>query len=135
MQRALSSRLTSEDGTLKVISKRRAVAVVGTTIIVIIIVAVCVYVFLRPQTNNLSDVSVVTSLVSKQMVLPKDETPALVTVTDPSKLTTEFLKGTEVGDKVLIYQTNEKAIIYRPSLDRIIDVGPVVIDDVTGESN
>lgn len=135
MQRALSSRLTSEDGTLKVISKRRAVAVVGTTIIVIIIVAVCVYVFLRPQTNNLSDVSVVTSLVSKHMVLPKDETPALVTVTDPSKLTTEFLKGTEVGDKVLIYQTNEKAIIYRPSLDRIIDVGPVVIDDVTGESN
>lgn len=120
---------------MKVISKRRAVAVVGTTIIVIIIVAVCVYVFLRPQTNNLSDVSVVTSLVSKHMVLPKDETPALVTVTDPSKLTTEFLKGTEVGDKVLIYQTNEKAIIYRPSLDRIIDVGPVVIDDVTGESN
>lgn len=92
-----------------------------------------VYLFL-PKQSDLTDVKVVTGLVSKHVVLPSNEAPALLTVTDASKLTTDFLKQASNGDKVLIYQENKKAIIYRPSIDRIIDIGPVVIDSVSGGS-
>lgn len=78
--------------------------------------------------NNLNDVGVITKRVSRHVVLPEGETPALLTVTDSSALTTAFLKQTKNDDKVLVYQKNKKAIIYRPSVDRIIDVGPVSID-------
>jgi DMSO/TMAO reductase YedYZ molybdopterin-dependent catalytic subunit len=54
--------------------------------------------------------------------------PALATVTDTSKLTSPFFKKSQNGDKKLIYQTNQVAIIYRPKIDRIIVVGPVSID-------
>lgn len=64
------------------------------------------------------------------MILPSDETPALLTVTDTTKLTSTFLRQAKNGDKVLVYQANKKAVIYRPSADKIVDVGPVVIDDV-----
>ena len=85
------------------------------------------------QQKDLGNVNIIEDMVSRHMILPANEVPALVTVTDPSKLTTDFLKNTAVGDKVLIYQKNQRAIIYRPSVDRIIDIGPVVIDDVAGK--
>ncbi|MEO5948918.1 MAG: hypothetical protein ABIP74_00790 [Candidatus Saccharimonas sp.] len=66
--------------------------------------------------------------VQRHVVLPSDEVPALLTVTDSSKLTTQFLKQSQNGDRILVYKNHQKAIIYRPSVDRIIDIGPVVID-------
>lgn len=79
----------------------------------------------QPSLDNVDDVM---SLAGRHVVLPQDERPALVTVTDPTKVSTEFLKNTQSGDKILIYQTNQKAIIYRPSIDRIITIGPVMIE-------
>lgn len=84
----------------------------------------------QEATGDLNDVTYVTGRVSRHMVLPSDEVPALLTVTDNAKLTSSFLKQAKNGDKVLVYQTNKKAILYRPDVDRIIDVGPVVIDNV-----
>ncbi len=78
------------------------------------------------STSN--NVNVVIAEVSKHYLLPANETPALATVTDTSKLTSPFFKKSQNGDKVLIYQTNQVAIIYRPKIDRIIAVGPVSID-------
>jgi hypothetical protein len=69
--------------------------------------------------------------VSKHYLLPKDELPALATVTNKDKLTTELFKQSENGDKILIYQKNKLAIIYRPGKDRIVAVGPVSIDKPT----
>lgn len=131
MQLRLRKRLVSEDGILKVTNKPRARLLIIISILLLFAVAGGVYLSLQAQTKDLTNVNTVVSLVSRHMVLPGDETPALMTVTDPSKLTTAFLKGTKVGDKILIYQTNKRAIIYRPSIDRIVDIGPVVIDDVS----
>ncbi|MEO8105568.1 MAG: hypothetical protein ABI602_04520 [Candidatus Saccharibacteria bacterium] len=66
--------------------------------------------------------------IEKHYVLPSDEVPALATVTDKNKLTTPFFKSAQNGDKILIYQKNKIAIIYRPVIDRIIAVGPVALD-------
>lgn len=77
--------------------------------------------------QNLSNVEVIKNKISKHIVLPKDEQPALLTITDKNKLATPFLKQAENGDKMLVYQTAKKVILYRPSIDRIIDSGPVSI--------
>mgnify|MGYP000954817115 len=80
--------------------------------------------------DDVTNVDVVTKKVAQHMLLPTNETPALLTVTNSAKLTTDFLKQAKNGDKILIYENNKKAIIYRPSIDRIVAVGPIQIDPV-----
>lgn len=80
--------------------------------------------------KNLTDSKVarIKRQVAAHYILPKDEEPALATVEDTTKLTTPFLKQSENGDEILIYQKASLAIIYRPTADRIVAVGPVAID-------
>jgi hypothetical protein len=59
------------------------------------------------------------------MVLP-DEQPTLASVTDKSKLSDQpFFQKAENGDKILIFVQSRKAILYRPSIKKIIDVAPI----------
>jgi hypothetical protein len=68
-------------------------------------------------------------IVGEIMLLP-DETPTIATVTDPSKLSDQvFFANAKAGDKVLVYSLAKKAILYSPSLNKIIEVGPVNITD------
>jgi hypothetical protein len=54
------------------------------------------------------------------------ETPTVATVTDKSKLgTDQFFSGAENGDKILIFASAGKAILYRPSSGKIVMVAPV----------
>ncbi len=80
--------------------------------------------------NNLHDVSSVAAVerqVNRHYVLPTDEVPVLATVTDSTQLTTPFLQQAKNGDKVLFYQKHQIALIYRPGIDRVIAVGPLII--------
>ncbi|MBY0539793.1 hypothetical protein K2P56_05215 [Patescibacteria group bacterium] len=73
--------------------------------------------------NELKDV---VAKVGKLMVLPEGETPTLATVADPEKLKDQkFFTNAKTGDKVLIYATSQKAILYSPSLNKIVEVAPV----------
>jgi len=67
--------------------------------------------------------------VGKLVALPTDETPTVATVSEVDKLRDQpFFKNAANGDKIIIYTKNRKAILYRPSEEKIIDFGAVNID-------
>ena len=66
--------------------------------------------------------------VAKLMSVPADETPTLASVTDKTKLKDQpFFKDAENGDQILIFPQAKKAIIYRESTNKLINVGPIAI--------
>ena len=66
--------------------------------------------------------------VGKLVVLPANEQPTIATIADLSKLQGQpFFANAQVGDKVLIYTQAKKAILYRPSENKIIELAPLNI--------
>lgn len=66
--------------------------------------------------------------VGKLVELPTDEEPTIATVSDITKLKSQsFFQHAANGDKVLIYQKAKKAILYRPSTNKLVEFGPINI--------
>lgn len=82
----------------------------------------------NPQLVSQEEVKKVTKSLSVLMALPKDETPELATIADVSKLQKEpFFQKAKNGDKILIYLKARKAILYRESINKIVDVASINI--------
>ncbi len=61
--------------------------------------------------------------VGKLVTLPENETPTVATVTELEPLKDQaFFKDAMIGDKVLVYKTSSKAILYRPSTNKVVNV-------------
>lgn len=79
-----------------------------------------------PAEINRKEIQDVVARVSKLMVLPSDEIPTLATVSDPEKLKNQaFFNNAQIGDKVLVYSKAQKAILYNPSENKIVEVAPI----------
>ncbi len=64
--------------------------------------------------------------VSKLTDIPSDEKPTIATVTNPTSLKDQyFFQDAQVGDKILFFSTAKKAILYRPSTNKIISIAPL----------
>ena len=75
-------------------------------------------------------------MVGKHIVLPKDESPTIATVSDVDKLkeTQPFFKNAKNGYRVLVYEKAKKAYLYDPVGDKIVDVGTVNLENEDIES-
>lgn len=104
---------------------RRLIAVVATIAVLSGITGAVIHFTSRPTG---SEVEVVMDAVSRHYVLPANEQPALATVTDKDKVSAAFRGKADNGDRILIYQKNAQAIVYRQSIDKIVAVVPVTID-------
>jgi type IV secretory pathway VirJ component len=63
-------------------------------------------------------------------VLPEGENPTVATVSDPEALKDQpFFASAAAGDKVLIYTTAKKAILYSVTLNKILEVAPLNIGE------
>lgn len=88
----------------------------------------------NPQEDQLAiqkEIENVIEKIGNHLILPEGETPTMATVVDAATLIAEqpFYRGTIDGDKVLIYVKNQQAVIYSPSRDIVVNVGPVVVND------
>jgi hypothetical protein len=85
------------------------------------------------KTNPDSEVSAETqklvSVLGKLMELPQGELPTIATISDKDKLKDQiFFAKAENGDILFAYTTAMKAILYRPSTNKIINVAPISIN-------
>ncbi len=78
-----------------------------------------------PQTSQ-DQVDKIIKEVGALLVLPNNETPTIATVTDLSKLAGQpFFANAKLGDIVLIYSKAQKAILYDPSQNKIVELAPI----------
>ena len=81
-----------------------------------------------PQAAAKAETDKLVAKVSALVEVPQGETPTVATVSDASKLKTQaFFAHAENDDKVLIYTQAKKAILYRPSTNKIVEIAPVNI--------
>lgn len=112
-------------------------SIIAILIIFLVISLIGLVYFYQQSTVNLQkNVEInsdeVINQVEKLMVLPRNEIPTLATVSDPDKLKNqEFFINVQKGDRVLIYQNAGKAILYSPSLNKIVEVAKINIGTTT----
>lgn len=108
-------------------------------IIIIVLLGVAGYFFYQyqmtqgllnnPEKATQVETDNIISAVGKIYNMP-NETPTVATVSDKEKLSGQkFFESAENGDKVLLFEKNKKAILYRPSTNQIIEIGPINITE------
>lgn len=106
----------------------------GLILVVIILVAIVTPVrtkilsLVNPQTktSQAKEIDKLLHDVGKIVLLPSDETPTVATVSDITKLEDQpFFRNAKNGDKVIIYAGIRKAILYRPSLKKVIEMSTI----------
>jgi hypothetical protein len=64
--------------------------------------------------------------VARIYLIPTGEEPTIATVSDPIALKNQsFFTQSQKGDKVLIFTKAGRAVLYRPSIDKIIEAIPI----------
>lgn len=88
-----------------------------------------------PKSAAQAQVSDLVTKVSKLAQLPTGETPTVATVTDTNKLKGQsFFVLAKNGDKVLIYTQAKRAVLYRPSENKVIEIAPLNIGSSSANS-
>lgn len=85
------------------------------------------YQYTKIKTSNTNEIEILLTELSKHIQLP-NEIPTLATVTDKTKLQDQpFFQNSQDGDKLIIFPQASKAILYRPSTKKIIDMSNLSI--------
>ncbi len=73
-----------------------------------------------------AEVKRLVAALGRLIVLPANEQPTIATVADPDTLRDQpFFANARKGDKVFIYTNANKAILYSPTEDKIVEVAPI----------
>lgn len=84
----------------------------------------------NPQESAKAESERIKEEVSRLIELPADEDPTIATVVDSTKLSNQaFFANAQNGDRVVMYAKAKKAVLYRPSTQKIIEVAPINLGD------
>ncbi|MEI8097075.1 MAG: hypothetical protein WCG73_03140, partial [Candidatus Moraniibacteriota bacterium] len=87
------------------------------------------YKYVATVNGQVDEIASLTRTIGAMIELPEGEAPTLATVTDKEKLAGQpFFQKAENGDKVLIYTNTGRAILYRPTTKKIVDVTTVNVN-------
>ncbi len=118
--------------------KKTKFIIIGLLVLIVVLGGTAGYFYSKyqkvknnPETVAKEETASLEKTLSKLMTLPTGETPSVATIIDKDKLKDQaFFNNAANGDKVLIYTKAQKAIIYRPSTNKIINVGPISLNQV-----
>ena len=121
--------------TINSIRQRKLPIVLLSAVIVILLAVIGVLIWKYQQTNtdeaskNKETSARILEKVSDLYMVPTNEEPTVALVQDKSKLgNQEFFKKAQNGDYLIIYQKDKIALIYREKDDKLVNVGPVNLD-------
>lgn len=107
----------------------RTVAAASVLIIIALLISgyfIYSYIIKKPTLTTKSESEIIIDQVAKILDLPPDEVPTIATVTDIEKLksgqNSPFFERAVNGDKVIVYAKSQKAVLYRPSTSKVVDV-------------
>jgi len=121
-------------------SSQSLIIIIGLTIVVLAAAGVAIYFYLQYQkaqtqltkTTQSNEQAALIAEVGNLMVLPTNEQPTIATVSDVNKLKSQsFFTHARDGDKVLIYTKAQEAILYDPLANKIVEVGPISLTQIT----
>lgn len=82
----------------------------------------------NPQEAAKAETDRLKAEVAKIIELPADESPTIATVVDAEKLKSQaFFAKAQNDDRVLMFPKAKKAVLYRPSTKKVIEVAPINI--------
>ncbi len=89
----------------------------------------------RLEVENISlnkkdkEINSIVSKISSIYLFPEGEIPTIAIVSDPALLKGQsFSNLSQKGDNVLIFSKIGKAVLYRPSINKIIDIASIKIN-------
>lgn len=83
----------------------------------------------NPKKVVLEEKTILLNKIGKLIELPKNEDPTIATVTDKKKLSSNpFFTKAENGDRAIFYTKAKRAILYRPSTNKIIEVSQINVE-------
>jgi hypothetical protein len=95
----------------------------GLSTIVIVLIGVIIYSYTAQKPHD--DRAALLERVGHHMLLPSD-TPVIAEVVDVEKLQSSLKGVAQKGDYILIFESKQKTIVYRPGVDKIIDVQTIL---------
>jgi len=121
-------------------SSRSLIIIIAFGIVLVAAIGFAVYFYIQYQQTQMqlnrstqsNQQAALVDEVGKLIVLPSDEQPEIATVSDVKKLKGQpFFVNAQNGDKVLIYSKAQEAILYDPVANKIVEVGPISLTQVT----
>ncbi len=127
---------------MKLIGKLKNKYLIGAVLFIIALIpSIFFYTRYRNAQKLLQNPQALTNKQTKELILeigklinlPREDA-TVATVTDKERLKDQpFFKDAENGDRVLIYSKSRKAILYRPSIHKIIEVSSLAIGTSSGQ--
>ena len=121
-------------GTVKKQIKKNWRLLLSLVIVVVISLLAYGYISTKNDLNKLANPKVASEDAKKDLLkkvgllidLPAGETPSTATVSDVSKLKNqEFFARAQNGDKVLVFPKSGRAVLYRPSTNKVVEYSKV----------
>lgn len=80
-----------------------------------------------PELSKVEKTNEILEKVGALIQLPANEAPSMATIDDAEavKKVQPFLTNAQNGDILIVYQSAAEALLYRPSTNKLIAVGPV----------
>lgn len=111
--------------------------VIACAVAIIVLAALAGFFFYKfqhlksnPNAANEATTKRLVEKVGKLYALPGDEQPTIAEVKDKEKLKDQaFFQKAENGDYILIYTQAKTALLYREKDNKLINVGPIALDE------